>query len=336
MSERIISVEGVTKSFPTIFGSAALFKYRGRPPRAMVLRDITIDVERGELFGLLGPNGAGKTTLMKLMATLAYPDRGCILINGVNVVKDPRLAKSLIGLCTSEDRSFYQRLTARQNLLFFGALAGLQGNRLKKRVETVIEVVDMGFAIDQRFGGFSSGMRQRLTLARALLADPPILLLDEPTRAVDPVHADDMRKLIRDELVGAQRKTVVLATNLLEEAWSLCDRVAVFSGGRVVASGSPASLGTYVKPLSKYRIHLDHLDEALLLRARAVAGIIDLNAEADDEGVLLHVEMQPDSRCLTNLMRTLCENGTTVREMRPIDPKPVEVFRELTQPGAAS
>jgi ABC-2 type transport system ATP-binding protein len=334
MTETMIAVEGVTKSFPSVYGSAALLKYRGRPPRTTALRDITLDVRRGELFGLLGPNGAGKTTLMKLMATLAYPDSGRIAINGVDIVKDPRLAKSLIGLCTSEERSFYFRLTARQNLQFFGALLGLHGKLLKKRIGEVVEIVDLGFAIDQRFGGFSSGMRQRLTLARALLPDPPILLLDEPTRAVDPVHADDMRKLIRSELVERHYKTVVLATNLLEEAWSLCDRVAVFSGGRIVAAGTPASLGAYVKPLTRYQIHLDEVDEALLLQAKQVAGVVSAEREPGSEGVLLHVEMQPEAESLTNLMRALCSNGTNVREMRPIDPQPVEVFRELMQTEA--
>jgi ABC-2 type transport system ATP-binding protein len=331
MSEMMISVEGVTKSFPTVYGSAALLKYRGRPPRSTVLEDISVSVKHGELFGLLGPNGAGKTTLMKLMATLAYPDSGRILINGVSVVKDPRLAKSLIGLCTSEERSFYYRLTARQNLKFFGALAGLHGKMLKRRIDEVIELVDLGFALDRRFGEFSSGMRQRLTVARAVLADPPILLLDEPTRAVDPVHADDLRLLIRRELIERQRKTVVLATNLLEEAWTLCDRIAVFSRGKIVATGTPASLAAFVKPLSKYQIRLNHLDETLLARTKQVIGVVSADAESHAGGTFLHVEMQPEAEALTNLMRALCANGTLVLEMRPIDPKPVEVFRELTQ-----
>jgi ABC-2 type transport system ATP-binding protein len=327
----MISVNDVTKSFPSVFGAAALLKYRGNPPRLTALREITLEVKRGELFGLLGPNGAGKTTLMKLMATLAYPDRGSIVIDGVNIVKDPRLAKSLIGLCTSEERSFYPRLTARQNLEFFGALAGLKGTALKQRIGDALELVDMGHAIDQRFGGFSSGMRQRLNLARALIADPPIVLLDEPTRAVDPVHADDMRKLILDELVGRQHKTVVLATNLLEEAWALCDRVAVFAGGRVVATGTPASLGEFVKPRLKYRIHLDRYDEGLLRRTERVAGIVTAATEANGLGVYLHVELQPDGTSLNDLMRALCVDGTVVREVRPIDPQPVEIFRELTR-----
>lgn len=329
----MVRVEGVGKSFPAVFGAAALFKYGGRPPRAVALRDINLTVKRGELFGLLGPNGAGKTTLMKLMATLAYPDHGTILIDGLNVVKQPRLAKSLIGLGTSEERSFYFRLTARQNLEFFGALAGLSGRELRRSIERVVELVDLGFAMDRRFGGFSSGMRQRLTVARALLADPPLVLLDEPTRAVDPVHADDLRQLIRHELVERQKKTVVLATNLLDEAWSLCDRVAVFSGGTVVALDCPSGLDAYVKPRSRYVVHLDSFDDTLLHRTKAVVGVVAADVRPYDGGVYLEVEMQPEPRALTDLMRALCSNGSLVREMRPVEVKPVDVFRELTRTG---
>ena len=331
-----IHVDGVKKSFPKVFGAAALFKYGGRPPRATALEDITVQVADGELFGLLGPNGAGKTTLMRLMATLAYPDHGRILIYGVSVAKQPRLAKSLIGLCTSEERSFYFRLTARQNLEFFGALAGLRGKTLRRRIHEVVEMVDMGFALDRTFGGFSSGMRQRLTVARALIADPPVLLLDEPTRAVDPVHAEDLRWLIRDELVGRQKKTVVLATNLLDEAWSLCDRLAVFFGGRIVAQGSPAELDSHVRPLSRYEIHLDHVDDELLERTREVPGVVNSVVRPQVDGVLLEIEMDPVSRSLTDLMRAVCSNGSSILELRSIAPKPVEVFRELTRPGGGT
>ena len=331
LNDALISVENVSKSFPSAFGAAALFKYRGRPPRKPTLQGITLRIKRSELYGLLGPNGAGKTTLLKLIATLAYPDEGRICIDGVDVIEQPRLAKSTIGFCSSEDRSFYSRLTARQNLEFFGAIAGLRGKRLAERIDAVIELVDLGFAIDQRFNGFSSGMRQRLTLARALLADPPVLLLDEPTRAVDPVHADDMRRLILDELVGRQRKTVVLATNLLEEAWSLCDRVAVIARGRLAAEGSPDSLNGDVKPLLKYRIHLDRMDEPLLRRTKQLAGIVAADIESSPEGVLLLVEMHRDSGSLTKLLHELCVDGVDVRDMHSVEPQPVDVFRELTR-----
>lgn len=234
-----IAVRDVEKAFVVRHGARHVLS---ADRRKTVLRDVNLHVKRGELMGLLGPNGVGKTTLLKMMATLMLPDAGSIELEGIDITREPLRARSLIGYCGSEDRSFYFRLTARENLAFFGALAGLYGSRLKRRIQKVLQDVSLEHAIDRRFGEFSSGMRQRMTVARALLADPPILFFDEPTRAVDPLHADEMRRMIRRQLVDDGGKTVVLATNVLEEAWSICDRVAIVSGGTVAAVAKPSEL----------------------------------------------------------------------------------------------
>ena len=183
----MLHIEHVTKSFPATSSIAAWARARGRVPRRRVLHDIDFTVAHGELFGLLGANGAGKTSLLKMLATLSIPDSGCITLDGIDVVRHPLEARRRIGLCTAEERSFYFRLTGRANLHFFGSLVGLRGRVLRERIEEVAELVDLGEALDRAFHGYSSGMRQRLTVARALLADPDVLFLDEPTRAVDPV-----------------------------------------------------------------------------------------------------------------------------------------------------
>jgi ABC-2 type transport system ATP-binding protein len=236
-----ISVRNVEKGFVVRHGARhALSGDR----RKTVLHDINLEVRRGELIGLLGPNGVGKTTLLKMMATLTLPDAGSIEIEGIDIKKNPILARSRIGFCGSDDRSFYFRLTARENLRFFGALAGLQGRRLQRRIEETLDQVSLREAIDRRFGEFSSGMRQRMTVARALLSDPDVVFFDEPTRAVDPLHADEIRRMIRKDLVESRGKTVVLATNVLEEAWSICDRVAVVSNGTINAVAPPGELAS--------------------------------------------------------------------------------------------
>ena len=223
-----ISVRGVHKTF------------KGRD----ILHDVNLEVRRGELLGLLGPNGAGKTTLMKMMATLTIPDRGTIEVDGIDVEKDPLLVRSRIGLCGSDDRSFYFRLTARENLTFFGALAGLRGRRLQRGIQKALRDVSLSDAIDRRFGDFSSGMRQRMMVARALLSDPDILFFDEPTRAVDPnSRRRTAQDAARTNSVERRGKTIVLATNLLEEAWAICDRVAVVSNGTIAAVAPPSELG---------------------------------------------------------------------------------------------
>jgi ABC-2 type transport system ATP-binding protein len=331
MMERMLTVEHVDKSFPVAQGPAALLRSIVRGvPRRQVLFDVSLSVGRGELFGLLGPNGAGKSTLLKLLATLTVPERGRMTIDGIDVLRHPVEAKKRIGLCTSDERSFYFRLTARQNLEFFGSLVGLYGKRLRDRIDECIDLVDLRPHLDTRFGGFSSGMKVRLTMARALLADPGILFLDEPTRAVDPVHAEELRALIRHNLVDGAGKTVILATNLLEEAWQLCDRVAVVNHGRIVALGPPRELDVDLHAIARYRLSVDEVDEEMLARTRSVPGFRDLRIERTERGVDLFVELEPLDGALGALMRAVSWNGSTLRDFRPIEPEPVDVFRKVT------
>jgi ABC-2 type transport system ATP-binding protein len=331
----MLTVEHVDKSFPVVHGiSAVLRALAGQhTPRRQVLFDVSLSVTRGELFGLLGPNGAGKSTLLKLLATLTVPDRGRMTIDGIDVAAEPLEAKRRIALCTSDERSFYFRLTARQNLEFFGALMGLSGAHLRRRIDECSALVDLRQHLDRRFGGFSSGMRVRLTVARALLADPTIMFFDEPTRAVDPVHAEDLRALIRNDLVERAGKTVVLATNLLEEAWELCDRVAVVNHGRIVALGPPRELDVDLGTIARYRVTVDAVDEELLARTRTVPGVRALRVVETEHGVDLLVEMEPHEGALGALMRAVSWHGSQLRDFRPVDAEAIEVFKKVTADG---
>ncbi|MBC5825231.1 MAG: ABC transporter ATP-binding protein [Candidatus Eremiobacteraeota bacterium] len=332
-SATMISVEHLEKSFPISYRISAWIKHRGAPPRRTVLHDICLSVRRGELFGLLGPNGAGKTTLLKVLATLAIPDRGAIVVDGIDAATDALGVKARIGLCTSEERSFYFRLSARENLTFFGAMVGLHGKPLERRIKEVVEVVDLEADLDRRFDGYSSGMRQRLTLARALLSDPEILFLDEPTRAVDPIHAESLRTLIKQELVQRRGKTVVLATNLLDEAWNLCDTVAVLRAGRIAAIGPPKSLDARFMGmrLLRYQITVDRIDDAIMARTRAIAGLARLDAAPCADGFVLDVEVEQSGPALTELLRAVSANGVTVRNLVSQEARPLEVFTDLTR-----
>jgi ABC-2 type transport system ATP-binding protein len=330
----MIVVDNLRKSFPISYGIIPNIKYRGRIPRREILHGISFTVKRGELFGLLGPNGAGKTTLLKLLCTLTSPDSGTITVDGIDAAKHPIAVKRRIGLCSSEERSFYFRLTAHENLEFFGSLAGLSGDYLRKRINHVAEVVDLTDALETKFSGFSSGMRQRLTMARAMLSDAPILYLDEPTRAVDPVHAEQIRTLIREDLVDRQGKTVILATNLLDEAWALCDRLAIMRRGTIAALGPPKELDASYARLLKYQITVDKTDEALLQRVRAVPGVTTVVAIDVPGGVNVEVEIEPtNERSVTELMRAVSDNGITVRSFTFDEPRPMEVFTDITQAG---
>ena len=331
----MLTVEHVDKSFPVMHGFGAMLRtLTGQHiPRRQVLFDLSLRVERGELFGLLGPNGAGKSTLLKLLATLTVPDRGRMTIDGIDVAAEPLEAKRRIALCASDERSFYFRLTARQNLEFFGALVGLSGKPLRKRIDECIERVDLTSHLDRRVGGFSSGMRVRLTVARALLGNPSVLFFDEPTRAVDPVHAEDLRQLIRRELVEKGGKTVILATNLLEEAWEVCDRVAVVNHGRIVAIGPPRELDDELGAVARYRVTLAEVDDDLVARTRTIPGFRDLRIVRSERGVDLHVDMDPREGTLGALMRAVSWDGAALRDFRPIDPEAIEIFKKVMNDG---
>ena len=330
--DEAIVAEHLVKTFPESHRFSFWLKHRGAPPRRKALRDVSLRVNRGELFGLLGPNGAGKTTLLKMLATLTLPDSGSIRIDGIDATVEGEKVRGRIGLCTSEDRSFYYRLTALENLQFFGTLSGLRGPILDRRIREVVQQVDLNADLDRRFASYSSGMRQRLTIARALLSDPAILFLDEPTRAVDPTHAESIRHFIRHELVGRRGKTVIIATNLLEEAWSLCDRIAILNKGAIVALGPPHSLGAQaIGRQQRYHIILDRVSDDLLERTRALPGVLGVSTKSQLGGVSLEVELELSTPSLNELLRTVSANGASVLSFEAQHVRPADVFADVTQ-----
>ena len=325
----IVELRGVTKSYPRTYRvSEWLRRFGRRRERRTVLDDIDLQIERGSVFGLLGPNGAGKTTLLKLMSTLLLPDRGKIFVDGIDAVADPMAVKRRIGLCTSEERAFYYRLSARANLEFFAILAGLPRRIVASRAIEVAKTVDIDGVLDYEVRTYSTGMRQRLAVARAMIADPDVLFFDEPTRAVDPVHTDAIRTLMRDRLARDLGKTVVVSTNVLAEAWSICDTVAILSNGRIVAQGTPLELGNRFADRRRYAVSLDRFDEHLIERLRAVAGVGTVEIMDGEPGLIVDLELR--DRNLTTLLSVLGGNGVTIRAFRQLDDEPFDVFSAAT------
>lgn len=230
-----VETTALTKRFPNTPGWRNLF-FRGELARP-ALDGVELRVQEGELFGLLGPNGAGKTTLVKILSTLIQPTSGSARVNGFDLSQEIAI-KATIGLVTSDERSFYWRLSGRQNLEFFARLQGIPGAQVKDRVREALEKVGIEDVADQRFVVYSTGMRQRLSIARALLKEPRLLFLDEPTKGLDPLATRRLRQLIRDELVERHGITVLLTTHDLEEAEILCDRIAIMHQGKLRAVGT--------------------------------------------------------------------------------------------------
>ena len=229
MTGDAISLVAIRKSFPT--ASRAGVWRRGDTGRLEVLRDVTLQLRAGEIMGLVGSNGAGKTTLLEILATTQLPTGGSGLVGGYDLVARAGSIRRIIGYCPAGSDSFFPRLTCAANLEFFAALKELSPRDARLRIRNVLEMIRATELTNLIFQRCSAGMKQKLSLARALLADPPILLLDEPTRSLDPASRRELQELLRLTLAGAQRKTVLLVTHDLQESGRLCDRVALLRNG---------------------------------------------------------------------------------------------------------
>jgi len=299
--------------------------------RSNIIKSATFTVERSTVFGIVGANGAGKTTLLKMLATLTIPSHGEILIDGIDARREPQRVRRLIGVALADDRSFYYRLSGRQNLEFFGNLAGLRGRALAARIDTVVDRVDLAESIDRHYATYSTGMRHRLVMARALLGDAPILILDEPTRAVDPTHAMEMRSLVRDELCHAAGKTIVIATNSLEEAWSTCDRIGVIRDGRIQGGETPEALQAAIASASRVRIRLTSYDARLLTALAGCDGVLECRSSAKDAAdAELEVTLAQGAG-LNPILRTLVEAGVGVRSVESLSQSRGAAFSAMTR-----
>ena len=237
----IVRLTDLRKRFPVRRPWVETLRHPFQTEWTEVLRGVTCEVGEGEFFGLLGQNGAGKTTLFKILSTLVIPDGGHADVAGHDVVCNGRAVRRLLSPVIADERSLFWRLSARQNLELFASLQAVRGDA-GRRIAEVLHTVELDDAAHRMVGTFSSGMKQRLLIARALLAGPRVLLLDEPTRSLDPVSAQRFREFLRDEISGRQGCTVLLATHNTEEALELCHRVAVLDRGRLLAVGTADGL----------------------------------------------------------------------------------------------
>ena len=240
--DRAISIHNLSKTYPVPFTRIrALFRRPVKEP-VEALRDVSFEINTGEIFGLIGRNGAGKTTLTKIVATLVQPTTGSVAVRGHDSVNDDEQVRREIGLSTAEERSFYWRLTAEQNLLFFARLHGLSDRVANQRIKELFAKLELDEVARRRFGELSTGNKQRLAVARALLSSPRVLLLDEPTRSLDPLAAQRMREMIRSLAQQDPPVTILFTSHNLAEVETLCARVTIISRGRIRAIDTPKNL----------------------------------------------------------------------------------------------
>ncbi|HEU4630087.1 MAG TPA: ABC transporter ATP-binding protein [Gemmatimonadaceae bacterium] len=340
-SDAVLQVRGLTKRFPVARDLPALLRDPLRRARATALDGVSLTARRGECVGVLGPNGAGKSTLFRVLLTLVLPDAGSATLCGLDVTEDAEAVRRLVAGVSPDERSLYWRLSAYENLRLYATFRGLRGTGREAAIRDALGVVGLDDVGAQLVGRYSSGMRQRLLIARALLARPALLLLDEPTRSLDPLAARAFRTFVRDDLVQRQGCTVLLATHTAEEAFETCDRVVVLDRGRVVAEGAAARLAA-AHGGDAYELWVPVGTEELVADAvLATAGgrRLGVRPAAEPGWLAVRVALAGGAAAAASLVDRLVRDGVAVGRAEPVRPSLAELLERVTgreRPGAGA
>jgi ABC-2 type transport system ATP-binding protein len=295
--------------------------------RVTAVTDISLTIPRGQRFGLLGPNGAGKTTLTKMLCTLVLPSRGQATVAGYPLGQSGAI-RAAVGLVVSDARSFYWRLSARRNLDFFAAMHGLYGRTARQRIDEVLKAVDLEDVAERRFSYFSSGMKQRLAIARSLLHRPQILFLDEPSRSLDPTATQRLHDLLR-RLQAEWELTLFFITHDLAEAEAMCDWVALLHRGRLQAQGTPAHLRQQLRPQRRYRLHITGGETAVF--DHPPPHLPPFHYQPDQPRATLTFQAGEEDGAVTAVLDYLRQQQVTIHQINSTPPSLAEVFHHFTR-----
>ncbi|MCX7680822.1 MAG: ABC transporter ATP-binding protein [Anaerolineae bacterium] len=316
MSDFIVETRGLCKRYR-----------RGAP---LALDHLNLRVSRGALFGFIGPNGAGKTTTLRMLAGLLEPTSGEIWIAGHSVVQEPRLIHTYVGYMP-DFFGLYQEMTAWEYLDFFARCHNLPPRRRRVIVEELLELVGLAQKRNDDVGHLSRGMQQRLCLARALVHDPQVLLLDEPASGLDPRARVEMRELLRE--LSAMGKTIILSSHILSELAEICTEVGIIERGRMVAGGPLSWLQNQARAGRVLRLHVvSEVQQALQLLTGfpGVTSVVQVNGGSDPIGAWLEAYLAGDLRAASELLSYLVNHGVAVAEFRQVGNELEELFLQLT------
>jgi len=329
MSAAIITSE-LTKRFARTSGYRDLLPFR-KNKWVTAVEKVNLEIQPGELFGLLGPNGAGKTTLIKLLCCLVLPTSGKASVFGNDVQKKEQAVKKLVGLVNAEERSFYWRLSGRENLHFYAALYQLPRQHAGQRINELLKVMDLEKDADRRFQNYSTGMKQKMAIIRGLLSEPKVLFVDEPTRSLDPVSAQSVRSFIKQKVIN-EKKTVVLATHNLAEAEQLCDRLAIMDHGRVIALGSVKELRSVFQTHEECRLQVRNFPAAVVPQLERIEGVLSCLVSTDaHEGQILELKISSRAQVLPRLLQLIVSSGGEIYDCQLKELPLEEIFTHALQ-----
>lgn len=291
---------------------------------------VSFNIYKGEIFGLLGPNGAGKTTTIKMITGLLRPTSGVINVMGKDVDKNPMEALNNIGTVLAGDRSIYWKLTARENLEYFAALYGCGRKEAKDRTVKVLERLGLTQKADELVEKYSTGMKQKVALGKALIPFAPVVLLDEPTLGLDPQSALNLREIIMD--IKDEGRTVLLTTHYMEEADFLCDRIAIIDGGKIIALDTPENLKSSMNKLKTVRIKLNNTTDKLLNALQNIKDVKNVVSDYDAEkrNYTITIHHNDGESIMQNMLDRISENKCKVLSVDVLEPSLEDVFIHLT------
>lgn len=294
MANNILETKGLTKCYGTF----------------TAVDNLDLSIRQGEVFGLLGPNGAGKTTTTLMLLGLTEPSYGEARIGGIDCTRHPLKVKSFVGYLP-DNMGFYPDMTGRENLRMTGRMNGLKGDKLERRINTLLDRVGMSGAADKRAGTYSKGMKQRLGIADILMKDPDVLIMDEPTNGIDPEGMRELMALIR-ELSEKDGKTILISSHQLHQIQQICDRVGIFVGGRLIACGKIDELAQQLQSETGFKIEIgvNPGGDKLLkfLRKLKYVGSVEENGKT--------VIVQSDEDISSRLVKDMIEEGFVLTHLR--------------------
>lgn len=335
-----IETHNLTKTFkskrPNPENSAWLLSRKTTVPIKAV-NNLNLEIKQGELFGLLGPNGAGKTTLVKILCTLLPPDSGTALVNGFDVVKEPMKVKQSLGtLFSVGERGFFWRLNGYRNLEFFAAIYNVPRQKRHGRILEVLRLVGLENSSYDLYQKYSGGMKRKLALARTLLPDPQILLLDEPTTGLDVISSRNIREFVKETVSKESGKTVLYTTHYIEEAAQICDKIGILSSGQIIACDTPDAIRNMIKKEEVIHLTLEDITQVQIEKMYDIQGVISItenNADALPGQKQLCLELKNVNQ-LPSVFDFLFREKVKLVNFKREEPTLEDAFIQLTQKRA--
>jgi ABC-2 type transport system ATP-binding protein len=319
-SQAAVEARALRKTYTTTRGV-----FRREKVERVALRSVDLRIPRGELFGLLGPNGAGKTTMVKIFTTLLLPTSGSAMILGLDAVNNPWPVRKRIGFVFGGERGLYWRLSGLDNLRYFADLYQISPDVSRRRIEALLEILDLKGREHDKVEGYSRGMKQRLHLARGLLNEPEVLFLDEPTIGLDPVGGRELRSLVRR--LADEGTTIFLTTHYMLEADAICDRIAVIKQGEIVAEGTPSSIKDVVQDQGVVEFETDGLAPERIEALRRLDDVSTVIVDERDVAQVVTVHCGRPGELAAGLAALL--DGRQIRKLNVREPTLEDAYVQL-------